>query len=725
MNITRLVPDFDWQRWTSTDDDIRQLGRIRASRILFQIFLINTFENELLRLKERDCIWGPVHTSVGQEAVAAAVMAALSKEDKIAGSHRGHHQFLAKALNFILSDEWDPTEKPFPGAGLEVVQKTLAEIMGLSPGYCQGRGGSMHLRYAEAGILGTNAIVAGGIPMATGAAYSEQYRGTQNITVCFMGDGAVNQGAFHESLNLAGLWKLPIIYVIENNEFAVATRSENASAVKELSRRAAAYAMTGRIVDGNDIAAMFGVTEEAAKKIREGGPPCLIEIKCYRHYHHAGGRPGSAYGYRERKEELHYIGADALNTFPRALETLGVLTSVEIDQLLEAAHGAVSQAVEFCTVENQGGRRVRSELWPEPKNAAAGMRSNGRELDGVRYSNQSDFNAFEQIRYSDAIAKITGRWMEKDRHVVEFGEEVANFGGGVYGATKHLPQEFPRQVINTPISEAGFVGLALGTALNGLRPVVEIMFPDFALVAADQLFNQTGKLRYMYGGNVNLPLVVRTRVATGCGYGTQHSMDPVRLFALFPGWRVVAPSDAFDYIGLFNTAMTSYDPVVFLEHHSLYSKQFPIPRGTIDYYVPFGKAKVECAGNDITLLCYGSLTGRLQSLAQRMQVVGVSAEIIDLRTVDLPGIDYETIGASIRKTGAVAIIEEAPRTQGIGPDIACEITRRFFDDLDCPPECVNSQNVPPPVSRVLEEAVLLSDQQIADAVVVVARRRFS
>lgn len=724
MNITILEHDFDWQRWSSTDDDIVRLGRIQAARILFEIFLINTFENELLRLKDQDCIWGPVHTSVGQEAIAAAVMAALGKTDKITGSHRAHHHFLAKALNYVLSDDWDPTENALPAAGQEVLQKTLAEIMGLGPGYCRGRGGSMHLRYAEAGILGTNAIVAGGVPVATGAAYSEKYRGTKNIIVCFAGDGAVNQGAFHESLNLAGLWKLPIIYVIENNKFAVATRSENASAVKELSRRAAAYAMAGRIVEGNDVAAIFGVIREAAKHIYEGGCPCLVEIKCYRHYHHAGGQPGSAYGYRKQEEELHYIEADALRTFPKALETLGLLTTVEIDRFLNAAREAVLQAVEFCTVKSGRGCRVRQELWPNLESAVTGMRSDGRELEGIRYSKRSDFKAFEEIRYSDAIAKITGRWMEKDKYVVELGEEVANFGGGAYGATKHLPQKYPGQVINTPISEAGFVGLACGAAINGLRSVVEIMFPDFALVAADQLFNQIGKLRYMYGGNVDIPLVVRTRIAMGCGYGAQHSMDPVRLFALFPGWRVVAPSDAFDYIGLFNTAMTCCDPVVFLEHHSLYNKKFRIPRGNIDYYVPFEKARVVREGDDITVLSYGSMTGRLEGLAESLKSVGISAQIIDLRTLDLPGIDYETIGVSLRKTGVVVIVEEAPRPQGIGTEIAAEITRRFFDDLDSPPVCSNSQSVPPPVSRVLEKEVLLSDQQITETIEAVAERRF-
>ncbi len=723
MNIRKLEHEFDWQQWRSAADDILRLGSRRSARILFQIFLINIFEKELLRLKDNGCVWGPVHSSIGQEAVAAAVMAALAREDKIAGSHRAHHQFLAKALNFVLAEDWDPAQEPLPAAGQEVVRKTLAEIMGLDCGYCRGHGGSMHLRYQEAGILGTNAIVAGGVPTATGAAYSERYRGTENIVVCFLGDGAVNQGAFHESLNLAGLWKLPVIYVVENNGFAVATRSEHASAVKELSLRASAYAMRGRAVDGNDVAAMYEVAAETAKSLRAGGAPCLIEIACYRHYHHAGGQPGSAYGYREKEEERKQLEDDALNAFPGALETLAVLTREQIETIRRRAGEAVIRAVEFCTVQRGGACRVREELWPDPANAATDLRSGGEELQGIRYSERCDFQRFEPVLYSDAIAAVTGRWLEKDAQAVVFGEEVANFGGGAYGATKGLPRKFPQQVVNTPISEAGFVGLACGAALTGMLPVVEIMFPDFSLVAADQLFNQIGKLRYMYGGTAGLPLVVRTRLAAGCGYGAQHSMDPVRLFALFPGWRIVAPSDAFDYIGLFNTAMTSCDPVVFLEHHSLYGKRFPVPEGNLDYCLPFGKARVVCEGEDVTVLSYGAMTGRLESLLESLKSTGVRPQIIDLRTLDLPGIDYATIGSSLRRTGAVLVVEEAARSQGIGSEIAAEIARRFFDDLDSPPECLGSLDVPPPVSRRLEEAVLLADRRIVATIEAVARRR--
>ena len=285
-----------------------------------------------------------MHSSVGQEAEAAAAIAALRASDQIAASHRAHHQFLAKALGWVLPAGWDPRRQDLPPEGLEVVRRTMAEILGLAPGWCGGRGGSMHLRWAEAGVLGTNAIVGGGIPLATGAAWAEKRRGGDGVVACFFGDGAVNQGAFHEALNLAGLWKLPIVYFVENNRYAVATRAEDSAAVRELSRRAAAYNLRGRLVDGCDPLAVHAAVKEAAEACRAGEGPFLVECLCYRHFHHAGDKPGSAFGYRSREEEEEQLRCDALETFPEALSAAGLLAPAELERLRAQAAEAVRQA---------------------------------------------------------------------------------------------------------------------------------------------------------------------------------------------------------------------------------------------------------------------------------------------------------------------------------------------------------------------------------------------
>ncbi|MCF6285697.1 MAG: thiamine pyrophosphate-dependent enzyme [Candidatus Hydrogenedentes bacterium] len=705
------------------DAGVESISQRNAARMLFDISLIHTFELALLELKQADCIWGPVHSSIGQEATAVATIHALEKSDMMTGTHRAHHQFLGKVINYTLPDDWSPLESSLSTEAEEVVQRSMAEIMGLAPGYCGGRGGSMHLRHKEAGFLGSNAIVAGGIPLSTGVAFAEKFRKTGNVIVACFGDGAVNQGAFHEAANFAGAWDLPIIFFIENNYYAVATHTDDVCAVSDLSSRATAYGMEGYSVDGSDTMAIYATVQHAASKMRTGGSPCFIEARCYRRFHHAQNQPGSAFKYRSKDEEADWLSKEPITRFPQRLMEAGILDETDVVRIRELAQEAVDKAVAFCTLPGDP-PTLRSELWPNPETVGVGIRSEGAEWKGIEFHERQDFDCYTEMMYSDAIAATSGRWLERDAETFILGEEVANFGGGAYGATKNLPAQYPKRVFNTPISEAGIVGLALGAAMSGMRPIAEIMFPDFALVAADQLFNQVAKARHMYGNTTDLPLVVRTRIATGCGYGGQHSMDPVGLYGLFPGWRIIAPSNAFDYIGLFNSAMHSLDPVIILEHHTLYTQKFPVPKGDLDYFVPFGKARLVQEGTDVTVITYGSMVGRCEQLQEAWKSLGVSAEIIDLRTLDALGIDYDLIGESLKKSGAGIIVEEAATSLGIGSRIASESTERFFDYLDSPIARLSSADVPNSVSKVLEAAAMLQDETITEITVAVAQRRW-
>ena len=720
----KLQPTFNWQRWRSEPDDLTALPDGVAARMLFDVLLINRFELALLELKGSDAVWGPVHTSVGQEATAAGVVAALRSADKFAATYRSHHQFLAKALQYRVAPEWNPATDELPETGLEVVRRTMAEIMGLAPGYCGGRGGSMHLRYPEAGFLGANAIVAGGMPLAAGAAYAEKQAGSGGVVVAFVGDGALHQGALHEALNMAGLWKLPLICFVENNLYAVATSVQEASAVADLSVRAAAYDMDGYIVDGSDPVAIYRLVSHVADGLRGGGRPAMIEAKCYRRFHHAGDVPGSAFRYRSREEEAEYAGREVTAVLPEAVQEAGILSADEVAHIRSSGEQAVLAAMDACAVRDGDGGAwsVRAELWPGADTAAVGMRSAGSEWQGITFVTPGELAADSELVYSDAIAAVTGRWLERDPRAIVFGEEVANLGGGAYGATKGLPSRFPDRVINTPISEGGFAGLGFGAAQLGMRVVVEIMFADFALVAADQLFNQISKGRHMYGDTTDVPLVVRTRIGTGLGYGAQHSMDPVGLYGLFPGFRIVAPATSADYIGLFNSAMHSLDPVVMLEHNALYTQSFPAPDGDLDYCLPFGQAEVVAGGDDLTIVTYGHLVGRCLRLTERLAAAGVSADIIDLKTLDHVDLDYATVGASLARTGAVLIVEEAARSHGIAATVAEQVQSRFFDHLDAPVAVLTSLDISTPVSRALELAALVSDDQILDTAVAAGRR---
>jgi 2-oxoisovalerate dehydrogenase E1 component len=724
MNISSVDIPFDLKKIDCQDKDWTKLDQRQLAGMLFEIFLIREFEQALLTLQADGCVHGPVHTSIGQEACAAGACSALSPADKISSTHRAHHHYLAKAIGVHLATGLDLLAQTPPNVLIEEVTCLLGEVMGLSIGCCGGRGGSMHLRNEAIGVIGTNAIVAGGVPLATGSAYALKYQKESAVVIAFLGDGAVNQGAFHEALNLAGLWKLPIIYFIENNSYAVATGIKNSTATPDLAVKAGAYGIPSRIVDGmNPLAVMLAVQDAKAYALAGNGPT-LIEAKCYRFLHHAGPMPGSSFGYRSKEEEDEWRGKDPFVVFGQELIKRERLSQSQVDHLLTIAQETVRCSVIFCTEKNKNKHHVRESLWPEPKSLTIGVKSDGREFGGVSYSELNNFCDLEEMTYVQAIAGITERHLEKDSAVVTFGEEVANFGGGAYGATKGLPAKYPERVFNTPISECGFVGLAGGMAMSGLKPIVEIMFPDFALVAADQLFNQIGKLRHIYGNSTDMPVVVRTRIAAGCGYGGQHSMDPVGLFALFSGWRIVAPSNAFDYVGLFNTAMQSRDPVLIIEHHSLYSAKSLVPKNNLDYFIPFGKARVVRKGKDVTVLCYSAMVPVAILAAEELSAQGIEAQVIDLRTLNIADIDYETIGNSLKQTFVMVILEQAARSNSLGARIAHECESRFFDYLDCPIITVAGEDVPNPVSKRLEAAALPDLNRIKNIISRAAQKQF-
>ena len=302
--------------------------------------------------------------------------------------------------------------------------------------------------------------------------------------------------------------------------------------------------------------------------------------------------------------------------------------------------------------------------------------------------------------------------METDDRVVVMGEDVHRLSGGTNGATKGLAEAFPGRVLGTPISENAFTGLGGGVALDGrFRPVVELMYADFMWVAADQLFNQIGKARHMYGGDGAVPFVLRSKVAMGTGYGSQHSMDPAGIFATAPGWRIVAPSTPFDYVGLMNTALRLDDPVVVLEHVDLYASSGDGPVDDFDYCIPVGKAAVRRHGSDVTVLSYLAMTAYVLEAVE--QVGTVDAEVVDLRWLDRASIDWDTIGASIRKTNRVLIAEQGPTGTSYGGWLADEIQRRFFDWLDHPVERVTGGEASPSISKVLERAAMARSDEVA------------
>jgi 2-oxoisovalerate dehydrogenase E1 component len=705
-------------------EDLSNTPKETLVLMLFLLFLVREFETAVLDLSDLGLVHGPVHTSIGQEAVAAGMALALRKSDMVGSTHRAHGHFIAKAFTHHAREDYDPLRDPVTPSMQEAVNRTLAEIMGLSDGWCKGRGGSMHLYDGESGNLGSNGIVGGGIPLVTGAAWGEKLMNKDTVAVSFFGDGAINQGCFHETANMAALWGVPVIYFVENNMYAVGTSTSESSYVKDLALRSLSYGIGSIAVDGMDPLAVYSAFNRAVEEVTQRNFPFFIEGRTYRHFHHSGRLPGSAYGYRSKEEEASWLARDPIVIFPSTLLQEKIIREEDDVLLRKKAKACVEEAVNFCTEERNGTRFVPMEKWPRAEELTRDVRCENELSPDIRFSEPEDFNQFKKVTYVEAVAAVMARAMERDERVIVMGEEVANLRGGAYQACKGIKDVFPERLFNTPISECGFVGMAGGASSVGLRPVVEIMFPDFALMAGDQLFNQIGKLRHMYGGRVSFPMVIRTRIGIGFGYGGQHSMNPAGLFALHSGWRIVAPSNAFDYVGLFNTAVRLNDPVLIIEHGKLYGDNFDIPADTLDYSIPYGKARVLRGGSELTVLTYLTGVKDCQQAAEELGQAGRSIEIIDLRTVDYIGMDYETIGRSVMKTGSVLIVEQAPRSLGISARLSDEIQERFYDYLDCPVSRVAAPDVPPPVSKVLEDAMWPSVSDIKEKMVMGCRHNF-
>jgi 2-oxoisovalerate dehydrogenase E1 component len=712
----QLAPASAWVELVATTADWDGADPELLTAMLNQLVLIRTFEEYVLELAGAGLVHGPVHSSIGQEGGAVGSVLPLTSQDLINGSHRGHHQFLAKALSHVAPKGLDLTAD-LPDDVRRVLLRTLAEICGLSRGYSHGRGGSMHLQWKEAGAMGTNAIVGGGVPQAAGFAWANRQAGTNTVSVTYFGDGAINIGSTLETFNLASAWQLPICFFIENNLYAVSTNVAEATGEPRLSARGLGFGIPSWKVDGMDPLAVYLAMQEALAHMRAGNGPTMIEADTYRYFHQNGPFPGSAFGYRPKEEEKRWRQRDPIDQVAGHLVRRGILSQSAIDETVNRAKQVMAQTGEVLLEPlpngKPGQRRIRPAEWPDPAFVDVGIRGDLSEFDHAHVADRGTYTGkISQQKFIDTVAAVMARRMQTDETIVVMGEDVHHLNGGTNGATRGLKEAFPDRVLGTPISENAFAGLGGGIALDGrFKPVVEFMYADFMWVAADQLFNQIGKARHMFGGDGDVPFVLRSKVATGTGYGSQHSMDPAGIFATAAGWRIVAPSTPFDYVGLMNSALRCKDPVVVLEHVDLYTSTGEGPVDDLDYCLPVGRAAVRRTGSQITVLCYLAMVHHvLEAVAQ---LGDVDAEVIDLRWLDRASIDWDTIGESIKKTNNVLIAEQGALGTSYGGWLADEIQRRFFDWLDQPVQRVTGGEASPSISKVLERAAIAKSEEVA------------
>lgn len=647
-----------------------------------RMVLIREFEDTVKFLFLEGAMPGTIHQCQGQEATAVGVCAALRSEDWITSTFRGHGHALAKGLT---------------------PQELLDELFGAETGCCKGRGGSMHVGNMAKGMVPGIAIVAGGIPLATGMALSFKMRKEDKVVACFFGDGAIAEGAFHEGVNMAAIWNLPVIFVCENNLYGASTRVDLVMKNARISDRAAAYGFRGETVDGNDVLAVLAASRRAVDECRRGSGPVLLELLTYRRTGHSRRDPCH---YQPKAERDLWAQRDPIDRFATSLN----LSAAEREEIQSRIQLELARAVE------------RAKAAPHPKAGEIAEYVFVPPAGGANDSSHAR-QASRRLGIAEALREGIAEEMLADPSVFCIGEDIGVVGGwgGAFTVTLGLEKRFADRLIDTPIAELGFFGVATGAAMMGMRPIADVQYGDFLYLASDQIINNAAKMRYMSGGTASVPLVMRAPVGA-TGRGSQHAQNMERYFTGVPGLKVVAPSTAYDAKGLLKAALRDGNPVLMFEHKLLYgSKGARAEPGAVDatseipaedYLVPLGKAAIRREGRDVTVLGWLLMVHYAMQAAERLAAEHrAEVEVIDLRS--LAPIDWDTIGTSVRKTGRVVIVEEGPKTGGVGAELAAGIAERWPSTRIVR---VASPDVPVPFTPVLEEAYRPDAARIAEAV---------
>ena len=639
--------------------------------------IIRQTEEELARCHQRGLVLGACHTYVGEEAIASGVCAHLSKDDVVFSTHRGHGHALAKGAH--------PRE-------------LMAELFGRETGLSRGRGGSMHLFSPEIGMMGTSGIVGPCILQACGGGYTFKLMKLPHVAVAFFGDGASNNGAFHEGLNMASIWKLPVLFVCENNQFATEVPNAYAAGNPSVGSRGASYGMPGFELDGNDALEIHRVAGEAVARARAGGGPTLIECKTYRTRAHAEGMGDFTYRTREDVEEWKKKCPIA-RLRAEGVRGQGSGVSEQFDAIDAEVQAMVRESREFA----------EKSSWPDAKSATQHV-----YCEKPTFPQASTLNPrpTREITYSQATHEALCEEMAKNPRIFVMGEGIGVRGGN-FKTTDGLFQKYGgERLCDTPICERGFVGLACGAAMTGTRPIIDFMFADFVMDSVGEIVNQIAKMQYMSSGRLKMPVLLRGCIGIGHSAATHHSGSYYAMYAQVPGLRVVVPSTPADAKGLLKRALNCDDPVLFLEHREILQVKGLVPDG--EYEIEFGKASVVREGRDITVVALARMVHQTLAVCDELEREGISVEIVDPRTVS--PLDTETILQSVAKTGRLLIVDEPPAPCGFAAEIAARIVAEGFDNLDAPIRRLTGAFCPTPYSPPLEAVMVPQPKQIADAI---------
>jgi 2-oxoisovalerate dehydrogenase E1 component len=600
-------------------------------------------------------------SGIGQEAIAVGVVSALREDDYLLPMHRNLGIFTGRNVD---------------------LPRLLRQLLGKEGGFTKGRDRTFHFGHLEKGIVGMISHLGAMLPVADGLALASQLEGKERVAATFTGDGATSEGDFHEAVNLAAVWKLPVLFVVENNQYGLSTPVHEQYACRDLADRGIGYGIPGVIVDGNDLLAVYQAVSQAAERARRGEGPTLLEFKTFRMRGH---EEASGTDYVPQALIDEWAKKDPVARYESLLLAHGVLTESDREALRLAYKARIDALVDEALSA------------PDPVATPDEMLADVYAPSLLRAAPPTADRAANELRYVDAISDGLRVAMRRNPKLVLLGQDIAEYGG-VFKVTEGFVEEFGKhRVRNTPIIESGAIGCALGLALDGFVPMVEMQFGDFITCGFNQIVNNLAKNYFRWGARV--PVVLRVPVGGGVGAGPFHSQNVESWFTNVAGLKVLAPATPFDAKGLLISAFEDGNPVLFLEHKLLYrSVKGAVPEG--HYTLPLGAARVVRAGRDATIVTYGVGVHWAVEAAAQLAKDGREIEIVDLRSL-LPW-DAETVLASVRKTSRALVLHEAPTTGGFGGEIVATIAREAFEWLDAPVARVGALDAPIPFSKALE-----------------------
>jgi 2-oxoisovalerate dehydrogenase E1 component len=639
-------------------------GSVDADRMrrLYRALLLPRLIEEKALLLLRQGRLSKWFSGMGQEAIAVGVAFALESDDWILPMHRNLGVFTTRGVD---------------------LGRLFRQLFGKDGGFTKGRDRTFHFGLLEKRIVGMISHLGATVPVADGLALAAQLRGERRVAATFSGDGGTSEGDFHEAVNLAAVWKLPVLFVVENNQYGLSTPSAEQFACTDLADRGIGYGIPGTVVDGNDVLAVAEAVGRAASRARAGQGPTLLEFKTFRMRGHEEAS-GTAYVPPRLFEE--WGAKDPVARFEQWLTARGLLDEAARERMRAEMKPLIDSLVDEALAA------------PDPVSSAEAEMADVYAPSALRVEAPAADAEVSELRYVDAIRDGLAEVMRRRPQAVLMGQDIAEYGG-VFKATEGFVAEFGKaRVRNTPIIESGAVGAALGLALDGFRPMVEMQFGDFITCGFNQIVNNLAKTHYRWGAAA--PVVVRAPIGGGTGAGPFHSQNVEAWFTHVAGLKVVAPATPYDAKGLLIAAFEDGNPVLYLEHKLLYrSARERVPSGW--YTLPLGQARVAREGTDATIVTYSvGVTWALEA-ATALAAEGREVEVIDLRTL-LPW-DQETVLASVRKTSRALVLHEAPVTGGFGAEVAAVIGREAFEVLDAPVVRLGALDTPVPFSKALEE----------------------